>query len=384
MTQPALVRRTLRSALVLAATGSLLLAACGGDDAATERPAAEGGASTCMTQAQAIVDKAQAPIEPPSPGEPFDMSRAKGKSVWLILPVVNPATSPVAEGFKEAAAYSGVKGRVFEGKGTTTSWNSGVAQAAAQGADVIILYGIDVSLVQTPLKQAVAQGAKVIDAFTTDPDDPLARGVYAHVTPDNTADGRIAAAQLLTATDCKANVGIYFAPTFAIHKKLKDGAVAELDRLCPTCKAYPAEVDIATVATSVTPQVATQLRRNPDINAVFPVFDAIVPFVTSALEQVRPDVPMVSHDGVPAQLSMVRAGNTPLIGDIAFPPGQWIGWTFVDTAARAVLGLEPGNTRLVTRLITKENAGEKDASLWPGFEDLESIFGPAWGRTASE
>ncbi len=244
----------------------------------------------------------------------------------------------------------------------------------------MILYGIDESLVSGALKQAKAAGVKVIDAVTGDPTDPLPDNVFAHVSANFTKDGAIDADYILAQSGCKANVGIFYGPVFQVHKNLNSGATKEIAALCPSCSSTSQTVDITTAATKVAPQVATLLRSHPNINYLFPVYDQIVPYTNSAIKQVRPSVKVVSHDGVYAQLDAVRAGNTPQIADISFPPIQWIGWELVNASVRVILNQPPGNTEIPARLITKENAGASNDTLFPAFSDLPGIFGPAWGK----
>ena len=380
--------------LPLILVGALALSACGSgstrsnstatastSNSQASSAAASGGASSgCLAAAQAQVAKSTAALSPPSPGPKIDVAKNAGKSVWLILPVVNPLTTAVEQGFKAGGALAGLHPVVFEGQGSTVSWNSGVAQAVAQHASVIILYGISESLVSSPLSQATAAGTKIIDAVDGNPTDPLPKGVYAHVSANFTGDGAIAAASLLAHTNCKTNVGIFGASVLPVHVDLEKGAQANVAKLCASCKTYVNDVDPTTVATAVEPQVATLLRAHPEINALFPVFDQMVPYAQSAVSQVMPSIKMVSHDGVAAQLNTVRSGNTALIGDISFPPIQWIGWTLIDTAERAMLGVPPGNTTIPSRLITKGNAGANNNGLFPAFKDLTAVFAPAWGK----
>jgi ribose transport system substrate-binding protein len=376
---------------ILAMTG-IALSACGSSSsdststsASTSAAAAAGTSSTasagndCVSTAQASVAKATAQLKPPSPGPNIDVSKNKGKHVWLVTSLQNPLASAVQQGFRDGTKAAGLDGHIFEGQGTTTSWNSGVAQAIAQHASVIVIYGITDSLVSAELAHAKAAGITVIDGVQGDPDDPLTNGVYAHVTGDFSGDGALAADYILAQSGCKANVGVFGGAAQAVHVLMQKGAGAEFAKLCPSCNVYQENVDLTTIATAVEPQVATLLQRHPDINWLFPVFDGMAPFTLTAVQQVRPSVKVVSHDGVAAQLDQVRAGNTPLVADFAFPPIEWVGWTLVDTAERAMLGDKPGNTTIPSRLIDKANASSSNATLFPAFQNLPGVFEPVWG-----
>lgn len=339
-----------------------------------------GRANACVSEARAAVVKAMARVVPPVPGPKIDVSKNAGKSVWLILPRVNPLTSAVASGFRGGAKLAGLESHVFEGVGSVNSFNDGVSQAVAQNASVIILYGINPALVSLPLGQAVARGIKIIDAVVGNPTDPLPAGVYAHVSANFTRDGALLADYILSVSNCKANAAVFRASVLPVHVNQEKGFTNELARLCPSCKSYVDNVDLTTTTTALMPQVATFLQRQSDVNYIFAVSDQFVPFVEGAIKQVSPSVKIVSHDGVAAQLDGIRSGTGAHIADVSFPPIPWIGWTLIDTVERAMLGMRPGNTRIPSLLITKENVGTKNYTLFPAFQKLRAIFAQAWGK----
>ncbi len=309
------------SVVVSLVVGVLALTAWTGGTTATTNNNSPGSlaASRCVTAAAAGVAKATKVPVVPSPGPKIDIAKNHGKSVWLILPLVNPLLSATAQGFTAAAKFAGLRPTTFDGQATVTSWDSGLAEAVAQHASVIITYAIPWQLVSTPLKSAVAAHIKLIDLMNGDPHDALYPGVYAHVTGNFTNDGAVATDLLLDTTSCRSDIGIYGITTLTDHNDLIHGAQAQAAKLCPSCATFVGSLDEATLATSVEPQIATMLRAHPQIKAIFPVFDEVEPYAQDAVNQVDPSVKIVAHDGVAAQLSSLRSRHTSLIGDISFP-----------------------------------------------------------------
>src|SRR5690242_10429970 len=59
-----------------------------------------------------------------APGAPFQMSRLKGKRVWIITSTLTvPFVADIAKGTQQAAALAGWKTTLIDGKGIVSEWN---------------------------------------------------------------------------------------------------------------------------------------------------------------------------------------------------------------------------------------------------------------------
>jgi ABC-type sugar transport system substrate-binding protein len=391
------MKRTARSTIFAAiAAATLVLAGCSseGDTASeTTTPAAEettaesegestdaaGEANECVATSQAVVDKWTAEVPLIGPSQQIDMAANSGKEYWLLLTLVNQFSGAIADGFENAAEAAGVKGVVFDGKGTVNEWNKGLNQAVAQGADAIILWGIPPELVQEGLQAAVDAGIPVIDSVNGSVDDPLQPGVLAHVDVNAFEWGDALASWMLVESDCNANVGVVWPPAFGGLDKIANQTRDTLAERCPECQFVSAEMDVANLATTLPEQTRTMLTANPDLNFFTPLFDSAVTFAAPVVEEFS-GVQIGSHDGVPSSLDMVRAGG-PQTMDMTYPPNEYLGWSLLSIVAGLSQGLEPDPAllRIPERMVTSENIPATNEEIWPAYVDFQPTFLEAWG-----
>jgi len=331
-----------------------------------------------MATAKQTVDAARTNVALVAPPAALDVAPLAGKTLWLINVVNNQLTTTIGDGFTKAAEAAGMKGVVFDGKGDASQWNAGFAQAVAQNAAGIVLLGIDENLVSGPLADAKKAGIPVVDLFNGSPSAPLADGVYAHVTPDFTNSGKVLASWILADSGCKADTVLWGASVLPIHNEMVQSAKATLNQLCPDCKVDAQDVDLANVATDIGNKAANALRRDPDINYLFPVFDSAVTFVAPAVQSAGSSVKIVSHDGVDANLDMVRSGG-PQVVDMAFPPNAWIGWALVDQLGRGISKLPAADYTIPTQIFDSTNIGNANDKLFPNYDGYEAAFLSKWG-----
>src|SRR6185437_6135781 len=117
-----------------------------------------------LAEAKAEVAKAMQKPEFVAPGEPFDISKLKGKHVWIITSTLAvPFVATIAHGVEAAAKVAGLETTLFDGKGDVSEWNRGMAQAVAQHADGIVTVGASPELMKGPTGDALKANIPVVD-----------------------------------------------------------------------------------------------------------------------------------------------------------------------------------------------------------------------------
>jgi ribose transport system substrate-binding protein len=362
------------------------LAGCGSDDnsssASTAGGASNGGGSSneCVQQAQAGVKEATAALSPNIPSDSFDASKAKGKKVWSI---VSSKTIPLhietTGGIAAAAKAMGVDYFVFDGKHDPTVYNKGITQAINEHVDGIIIHAIPSSIISASLKKAYAAGITVVDLQAGAPDAPL-DGMFAHLAADYTQDGKWTADYVLANSNCKADAAIVYNTAFEVLKIYHDGIEAEYRKLCPDCKLRDATINPNNYATDAGPLAQNLAQRDPKLNWIMAVNDAIVPFMVPSLKQVGAGdrVKIISHDGVEANLDLVRKQDGQ-VADIAYAPNDYVGWLVFDEAARGLAGAPAVKEIVPSHLFDKSNLPAKGSPLYPEFEGYQDKFKALWG-----
>lgn len=372
------ISRFTRLAAVAAAMAMVVSACSSATDDKDEAKAEP--SSKCAVDAKAAVAKWAAPVELVGPSQKVDMSASAGKEFWLILTVTNQFSAAVADGFKAAATAAGVKPVVFDGKGTATEWNKGLNQAVSRNAGGIVLWGVPPALVSEGVAAAKAKNIPVIDSVNGSITDDLQPGIAAHVDINAEEWGTALAHWWLAESDCKANVGVIWPPSYGGLDKIAKSAQATLKQECESCKFVKTEMDVANLATTLPEQVRTMLTANPELNFVTPLFDSAVSFAAPIVSQFK-DVQIGSHDGVETSLKMVRDGG-PQTMDMTYPPNDYLGWMYVSILGGMNAGLEPDPSllRIPERLVTTDTIPATDAEIWSTFDGFEDTFKASWTK----
>ncbi|MGH2662961.1 MAG: sugar ABC transporter substrate-binding protein [Actinomycetota bacterium] len=364
---------------------TLLVAASCGDDG---EPAAGGDGTTngdgtteqsaCVEEAQAAVDAAREPIELKLPPTPLDVDQLQGKKIFLLTSQIVELSELMGNGFEEAAAALGMEAEVFNGEGQVATWNQGVRQAVNEEYDGIVLLSVQPDLVSEPLEQGIEDGMAVVEIFNGSPvpQDELDPRVDAQVTPDFFASGSLISDWIMADSGCDATVAVFGAEVIGVQSNMMQSFEEYLPQECADCTLYVERIDLANIAGEMETRTPNILRRDPDIDYLVPVFDAAATFLIPAAQQAGFEGKVLSHDGVPAHLDLVRSGEQAL--DVAFPPNEWMGWALVDQLARVILEMEPAEWTVPVQLFDQTNIGE-EGDEFPNFVGYEEQFKGAWG-----
>jgi ribose transport system substrate-binding protein len=372
-----------RTMLALAATlgAGALLTACTpavSSNASQASPSLSPAQSECAAAVKPDVEKASAPLELVAPATSLDLGELEGKSIWYIAVGMNQFATDMADGVEAAGAALGLKVTLFDGQNQTNRFNEGIDQAVAQGADGIILLGIDPKVVANSLQKAEAAGIPVQNTLNGDAGDEVPAGTYGNLTSDYTADGAAAAKWAMIDSGCAANVLILSSSGVPVWEKFSNGAVTALEESCPDCASEVLNIDAANVATSIGSQLQTALQRNPEINYILPAWDSAVPFTTPVLTASGSDAKVMGRDGIEASISMISKQNGQDM-TVAMPPTAWIGYISVDDLARAVLGLKQPGYVVPTSIIDSANVGSGSSEdIAPNYVGFAEKFEAAW------
>jgi ribose transport system substrate-binding protein len=326
---------------------------------------ADGG----VDQAKAEVEKAKAMPRFVAPGQGFDISKLKGKHVWIITSTMAvPFVATIAHGVEAAGKEAGLETTVFDGKGEVTEWNRGMSQAVDQHADGIVTVGASPELMKGPTAAALAAKIPVVDTLTADLSAPLVPGTYAHVSISFYHSGELQAAYAITKSEGKAHVLILGDNEFPGEVSRVQGMRHEFATLCPACKVTVQDTQVANLGVKLGQLTQTLLRRDPDISLVLPTYDAQGIYVVPAIKAANLGSPVevVGSDAVTSNLDWIRQGNTQ-VADVG-EPDVWAGWSAIDEVARGMLGLPSVEEGIPLRLFVADNL--KDVS-----NDENALFG---------
>jgi ribose transport system substrate-binding protein len=331
--------------------------------------------------AKAEVEKAMAKPQFVPPGEPLDISKLKGKHVWIITSTMAvPFVATIAHGVEAAAKVAGIETSLFDGKGDVSEWNRGMAQAVAQHADGIVTIGASPELMKGPTSDALKANIPVVDAVTADKTAPLVPGTFSHVSISFYHSGQLQADYAIVKSDGKAHVLILGDNEFPGEVSRVEGMQKEFSTRCPDCVVTVQDTQVGNLGVKLGQLTQTLLRRSPDITYVLPTYDAQAIYVVPAIKAANFSNPVevIGSDAVPSNLDWTRQGNVQ-IADVG-EPEVWLGWAALDSVARGMLGLPAVDEQIPLRLFVGDNlknVSNDENDLFGG--DFEAQYKKLWG-----
>ena len=370
--------------LAVTAVAACLLAGCGGDDDDPAPSAAAGGAK--VEAAQALLDKYSSEPAFAPPGPAIDaVAGMKGKKV-MEIPITSeiPLTQVISAEMSKQAERIGFDLKVWENQGKSDQWVQGMETAIAQRYDAVDLLGIDPKLLKPQIDKARAAGVKVTSSHLAGfgwqvPDyiDGAVRLPYYEV-------GELLGAWAIVQTDGKANTLAIVAEDLASTADVVKGIEDEFARDCPDCKLTTRNVPTTQWASGVQKEVSSGLQRDPTVNYLLPIYDAMTQFAAAGLQvSGKADtVGMASFNGTPFALGLVADGKLDMnIGENEV----WIARAILDAAMRAAMDEPvPGDSYAKAPLLvfTKDNVANAGSPPDPakGYGDAyEAGFDQLWG-----
>ncbi len=344
-----------------------------------------GPAAADLDAARALVEQySQKPTWTP-PGPAFDAAACMADKKMFVIPLTNanPFNATISAGMVEAAEVVGFELRPWETQLDPAQWIAGINTAVAEGFDLIDLQGgLPPEFLQPQIMEARAAGTLVTathnwDATTqTVPDfmDGAANVDYVTV-------GEIIAAWTMVQTDGQVNALVLGPDEITPTAPLRDAIIGYLEANCPDCTTTYVNTPVNEWATKIQPAVQSALLSDPTINYVLPVYDSMSQFIVPAIQIAGSDAKIVSFNGTPFVLDMMRDGDI-----VEMNVGEslgWVGYAGVDANMRLLCGLEPV-TRLNTPayIFTDENVEEAGvpATFNDGYGDVHvEGFKALWG-----
>jgi len=297
------------------------------------------------------------------PGPPIDISKIKGKTIFSIpVSSANPFTANIETAMQGAAKVMGLKFVNYTNQAQVSQWVQGMGQAVNQKVDLIdLLGGTDPRVLGPQIKAAQSAKIPVATSHLYDVHQTPVAANYS-IPADYTTAARLEADWVILDTKGKSHVVVVtsneIVPTPAIVAALK----AEFARRCGSgCKLTFINAPVADWATKITPNVAAELQKDPQVNYVIPIYDSMSQFVVPAITQAGRSgkVHIATYNGTPFVMGYLAKGNA-----VRFEVGEnlnWLGWAYIDAEARVLAGMKiprQFNEHTALRAFTSANIKE--------------------------
>jgi ribose transport system substrate-binding protein len=358
---PRLVLPAAIVALGLAATGC---APSSSDSGSSGGPGTVVSAET-LDQLRSELTEAQAQPEFEAQGPAFSVASLAGKKI-LSMPVSSQlkGCDNMARQVVDIAKSVGMTDSTyFQNDGGPAAWVQGMNQAINGGYDgVALVCGIDPASLAPQMAAAKAAGIQVVDMHLADVSEPASDLIAGQTNGEFNRAMAMGVAQSLVEANGNAVDALVITsnenpPSVGMEQTVKD----EYARLCgDACGVESVNIPIPDYATKLSSAVSSALVANPDIKAVFMVFDAQTTFVISALKASRTDAKTYAFGADEPALELMADPANPMGSDMG-PSFPWMAYSGADQLFRVIAG-EPAiaadKAFAPYRMFTPENAGD--------------------------
>ncbi|MFC7550675.1 substrate-binding domain-containing protein [Plantactinospora sp. GCM10030261] len=357
-----------RIAATLCAT-VVVLAGCSTE---TESTASSGGVDNAIVErARAAVEAGSAPVT--KVDLPTDSPKAVRDKYIVAVTCTNQGDGcPLsAQAIGEATRPFGWRVDVIDGKGDPAVWNSAILNGIAVRADAIVLSAVAPALVRDSLAKAKAAGIPVVSMFQ--PRDS-SDGLYGHVLPDHTTQGKLAADWVIADSGGKAKV-IEVTDDEFVELGQRVDAFDEQLKTCGDCEIVTkVSSTLATLATRLPSAITAALQQHPDATHVVTPTDNHALFASQGIQLAgrAGAVKLTGYDGNSPNYKLVRDGVQAM--DIV-ESYSLQGWLAADLLIRAFAGLPGRDYVMPSRLFTPETMPE---SLWVPEADFKTQLTARW------
>ncbi len=278
-----------------------------------------------------------------APGEAFDARACMADKSMFVIPLTNanPFNAAISAGMIQAAEIVGFDLRAWETQMDPTQWIQGINTAMAEGYDLIDLQGgLPPEFLIPQITEAREAGIKVTathnwDATTQEtPDFMDGAG-----NTDYVMFGEIIAAWAMVQTDGQVNALVLGPDEITPTAPLRDAIIGYLADNCPDCKTTYINVPVNDWATQGQSATQNALLADPSINYVLPVYDSMAQFIAPAIQIAGSDAKIVSYNGTPFVLDMMREGD--IVEMVVGESLGWVGLAGVDVNMRVLCDLDP-------------------------------------------
>lgn len=307
-----------------------------------------------------------------APGPAFDVSKLKGKSMFVIPAASNDFDNTIEAQMKTIAAKYGVKYTTYTNQGSPAEWVAGLNAGLSQHPSLIVLNtALNPAQVSAQMKSAKAAGIPVLATHFFDQDysktlgtscggtsDLCAAGLTATVNAPFNAATKLEADKVIADSNGKGHVLIITANDAAPTAGMVTAAQQEFSQYCPACKVTVQNISIADWATKIQPQVQTALTVDPDLHYIMPLFDYGASFAASGINAAgkQSTTKIVSYNGTQNVLAMLQKGDMVAL-DVG-EPLNWLGYAFMDQAFRVMAGVPTVQENTPIRAFDKSNIGD--------------------------
>jgi len=371
--------------------GALMATGCGSSDDDKSSQSSQGTKSSPKNPAvdaarAAVAEARRGPTGFEAGGPAFDVSKARGKTAYLIAANLSiPFIKEIEEGTVEGLKAAGVKTVVVDHKNDPSAAAKLIDQAISRKVDVIVSASLPAAILAEPLRRAKAAGIPFIQQFETDAEvtpEMSKLGVTAQVSECSACAGSLMADWAIMDSGAKVkSVGV-FNSGIPYNKWQKEALTEQLESDCAGCSLSWKDVEIPANWATKLPTIASVALKDPTVNYLFPVYSDMATLMAPSIKAAgaADRTKLITYNATVGSLQAIKKGD--VAADMG-QPAAWIGWATADQVLRILTGEQPvADAKVPLRLFDKTNIDSVDLSApsdrWYNV-DFRAGYRELWG-----
>jgi len=371
--------RKLATAAAIAMSLSLATAACGSDSSDGDAKTSSSGSADVDAAKAAIADYTGKPSAFPV-DVPLSKPLPAGTTIAYLGPNT-PTTAAGAESAKAAAEVLGADLEVVNAGQTATTAQAAAATVLAMEPDAVIVGGFPPSFFGKSLQELSDAGIKVISNATAEDTEPYGVDFNYRGADAFELVGSLMADWVIANNGGGQQTAFYGLPALDFSKAVQKGYQDELKKNCPSCSVRNVDIDIATLGTTASQKVVSDLQANPDTDvAVFMIADIATGLPAALKAAGISGISTIGYGTSPQTLQYIKDGEMTAGLALDVPTTNW---TMMDIAARMIVGDELTQLEVdgaaPTQFVTKDDLADADVSKgYVAYPDYVSSFTELW------
>jgi ribose transport system substrate-binding protein len=360
--------------LLVVTAVAVTLSGCGTTDSAPSGQSTSVGAAVPAAVTDLVASAAQAqPWQGPTTSPPI----AKGLFVVAIPCSMASGCSRWDDGVLAAGKELGWRVQTIDPVFDPAKMNQAILQAVDLGANAIVTWTVDPTLVASSVAIARSKGIIVLSGGVGDEAAPItADGSQHEVSLHGTTQGQWIAAKACEDTNAQGKVLIVTDPSYNVLTQRVDAAKDYLAKNCPNMTVKVEQVSANDVGTVLQNKISALVQTNPDLTSLITPVDLFTTDILVALQQLSNSaIKVYSIDGDPSSIQNIADGGSvhATVGSAL----EWGGWASMDNVNRLAQG-QPVNTddQVPNRLIT--DAFIPTDSTYRGDVDYKAMYSQLW------
>ena len=369
------------------AVAALSLAACSSSGSKGTGSTTTGGSTSAGTAAAAkAVAAARAVPTWVAPGPAIDISKLRGKTIFVIPISESTYETQLEAAEKKAADLVGVTLKFYPNQGAVADWVKGMNAGIAAKPDLIFLESApDPRQLGPQLQAAKAAGIKVLASHENDVSDsnpPSCIGcanLDAVVKAPFSKGGKLSADWVINDSGGKADVVIVALQGLNAADSMLKGAQDEYAKNCPDCKVKVVKLALTEISNGAITAVSTALTGDPKVTYINPQFDLLIPGTMASMQVSNRSsgIKVIAYNGTTPGLAQVADTKSSMAADVA-EPVEWTAYANMDQSFRLLAGMAPVEETNPLRIFDKTNI--TDAGPSPFQQGFGTEYATGWPK----